>query len=313
MYETSFEVYDFEILKMSEKNGELPPKKPLPPLFTFINAGNSGMAATCVVHPMDVIKNRIQVQKERTSIITVIKSIYKNEGILKFYSGLSAGLVRQATYTTVRLGIYNQLQEQWKLKHTTKPNFGILSLMAGTAGALGAFVGTPAEVALVRMTADGRLPKEQRRNYKNVFHAFSRIGKDEGIPALWRGSVATMGRAIVVNVSQLATYSQAKFLIASKMHLKEGVFLHFCASMLSGFLTTFNSMPFDITKTRIQNLKATGKTPGMVAMLLSIAKTEGVPALWKGFLPTYCRVGPHTVLTFIINEQIVNLYRRYIQ
>lgn len=30
--------------------------------------------------------------------------------------------------------------------------------MAGSAGATGAFVGTPAEVALVRMTTDGRLP-----------------------------------------------------------------------------------------------------------------------------------------------------------
>lgn len=30
--------------------------------------------------------------------------------------------------------------------------------MAGTAGAAGAFVGTPADVALVRMTIDGRLP-----------------------------------------------------------------------------------------------------------------------------------------------------------
>lgn len=72
------------------------------------------MAATCVVHPMDVIKNRIQIQKEKTSVAKVVASIYKNEGILKFYSGLSAGLVRQATYTTVRLGIYNQLHEYWK-------------------------------------------------------------------------------------------------------------------------------------------------------------------------------------------------------
>ena len=72
------------------------------------------MAATCFVHPMDVIKNRIQVQKEKISVGKVITSIYKDEGILKFYSGLSAGLVRQATYTTVRLGIYNQLQEYWK-------------------------------------------------------------------------------------------------------------------------------------------------------------------------------------------------------
>ncbi|XP_076657298.1 mitochondrial 2-oxoglutarate/malate carrier protein [Halictus rubicundus] len=292
-----------------------PEKKPpqrLSPVFTFLNAGLSGMAATCVVHPMDVIKNRIQLQEGKTSIGTVIGSIIKNEGLLRFYSGLSAGLVRQATYTTVRLGIYNQLQEYWRQTHTGKPNFGILSLMAATAGSMGAFVGTPAEVALVRMTADGRLPKDQRRNYKNVFHAFAIIVRDEGVTALWRGSVATMGRAVVVNISQLATYSQAKFFIASKLQMEDGLKLHFLASMLSGFLTTFNSMPFDIAKTRIQNLKSTGKPPGMLTVLLSIIKTEGVTALWKGFLPTYCRIGPHTVLTLIINEQIVKLYRQYL-
>lgn len=32
------------------------------------------------------------------------------------------------------------------------------ALLGMTAGCVGAFVGTPAEVALIRMTADGRLP-----------------------------------------------------------------------------------------------------------------------------------------------------------
>lgn len=56
------------------------------------------------------------------------------------------------------------------------------------AGATGAFVGTPAEVALVRMTADGRLPPDQRRNYSNVFNALLRISREEGITTLWRGN-----------------------------------------------------------------------------------------------------------------------------
>lgn len=49
-----------------------------------------------------------------------------------------------------------------------KIGFGVI------AGAIGAFVGTPAEVALIRMTADGRLPPEKRRNYKNVIDALIR-------------------------------------------------------------------------------------------------------------------------------------------
>ena len=76
-----------------------------------------------------------------------------------------------------------------------------------SAGASGAFVGTPAEVALIRMTSDGNLPADQRRNYKSVFDALIRIFREEGITALWRGAIPTMGRAMVVNAAQLTSYS----------------------------------------------------------------------------------------------------------
>ena len=49
--------------------------------------------------------------------------------------------------------------------------------MGMTAGGSGAFVGTPAEVALIRMTSDGSLPKEMQRNYKSVVDAIIRIYK----------------------------------------------------------------------------------------------------------------------------------------
>ncbi|KYM84432.1 Mitochondrial 2-oxoglutarate/malate carrier protein [Atta colombica] len=294
---------------MSKK--EEPKRQPIPPTINFLLGGLSGMAGTCVVHPMDVIKNRMQVLKGKASILNVISTTYSKEGILKFYSGLTAGLVRQATYTTVRLGTYNQMQDFWRQRYVGYPNFAILALMAGSAGAAGAFVGTPAEVALVRMTIDGRLPVEQRRNYKHVFDAFIRIAREEGIFTLWRGTVATIGRAIVVNISQLATYSQVKHMISSRFNIKEGIGLHFCASMISGFITAFNSMPFDIAKTRIQNLKIIGKPPGMISVMVSIVKNEGLRFLWKGFWPTYCRIGPHTVLTLVINEQLMRLYRIY--
>ena len=63
------------------------------------------------------------------------------------------------------------------------------------------------------MTSDGNLPADQRRNYKNVFDALFRIFKEEGLLTLWRGAIPTMGRAMVVNAAQLASYSQAKQLI----------------------------------------------------------------------------------------------------
>ncbi|XP_064819550.1 mitochondrial 2-oxoglutarate/malate carrier protein-like [Oncorhynchus masou masou] len=125
-------------------------------------------------------------------------------------SSLSAGLLRQATYTTTRLGIYTVLFEKMTGQDGTPPNFLMKALIGMTAGATGAFVGTPAEVALIRMTADGRLPADQKRGYSNVFNALARITKEEGVTTLWRGCIPTMARAVVVNAAQLASYSQSK-------------------------------------------------------------------------------------------------------
>lgn len=69
------------------------------------------MAATCVVQPLDLIKNRMQLSGIKISTINIISSILKSEGILAFYSGLSAGLLRQASYTTTRLGTFEWLSE----------------------------------------------------------------------------------------------------------------------------------------------------------------------------------------------------------
>lgn len=188
--------------------------------------------------------------------------------------------------------------------------------MGVVAGAAGAFVGTPAEVSLIRMTADGRLPLNERRNYTSVFNALSRIASEEGIRTLWRGTIPTMGRAMVVNAAQLASYSQAKQNLVSKFEFKEGIGLHFIASMISGFITTIASMPVDIAKTRIQNMKTLpeGKPEyrGTIDVLGKIIRQEGLLALWKGFTPYYCRLGPHTVLTFIFLEQMNSYYNRYV-
>lgn len=165
------------------------------------------------------------------------------------------------------------------------------------------------------MTADGRLPINERRNYTGVFNALARMTREEGILILWRGCIPTMGRAMVVNAAQLASYTQAKLYLLKTGHFDEGIKLHFTASMFSGFLTTVASMPVDIAKTRLQNMKvsADGKAEyrGTIDVLSRVVRQEGVFALWKGFTPYFCRLGPHTVLTFIFLEQMNSAYNKY--
>ena len=112
-----------------------------------------------------------------------------------------------------RLSVNNQL-----------PSFAIKATLGATAGAVGAFVGTPADVAMVRMCVDNRLPVEQRRNYKSVFDAWRRIIKEEGVLTLWTGCVATVYRAMVVNVCTLCCQTQAKQEIHERF---QGTNIHF--------------------------------------------------------------------------------------
>ena len=76
------------------------------------------MGATLFVQPLDLVKNRMQLsgrsgQKEYRSSFHAVRGIIANEGFFKLYTGLSAGLLRQATYTTTRLGIYTWLFERF--------------------------------------------------------------------------------------------------------------------------------------------------------------------------------------------------------
>ncbi|EDQ90600.1 uncharacterized protein MONBRDRAFT_18424 [Monosiga brevicollis MX1] len=305
------------------KNGAAPsgPAPAAPPNHTkFIFGGLAGMAATCFVQPLDLIKNRMQLAGgwrgggQSLSFAQTLSAIVRNEGALAVYTGLSAGLLRQATYTTTRLGVYTTLFDHFSNPNGTPPSFATKVAIGLTAGASGAIVGTPAEVALIRMSADGALPAAERRGYTGVGNALVRVAREEGIATLWRGCVPTVARAMVLNATQLASYSEAKQAIQSNYQVPDGLKLHFLASMVSGVLTTVASMPVDIVKTRIQNMRTINGVPeysGVADVLGKVVRQEGFFALWKGFLPYYSRLGPHTVLTFIFLEQLNKLYASF--
>ncbi|XP_055487481.1 mitochondrial 2-oxoglutarate/malate carrier protein [Leucoraja erinacea] len=291
-----------------------------PKAIKFLFGGLAGMGATFFVQPLDLVKNRMQLSgqggraKEYKTSFHAVTTILKAEGIGGIYTGLSAGLLRQATYTTTRLGIYTILFEKLTKADGTPPNFFMKAGIGMTAGAIGAFVGTPAEVSLIRMTADGRMPADQRRGYTNVFNALLRMTREEGLFTLWRGCVPTMARAVVVNAAQLSSYSQSKQFLLSLSYFNDNILCHFCASMISGLVTTAASMPVDIAKTRIQNMRTIDGKPEYrngLDVLLRVTRQEGFFSLWKGFTPYYARLGPHTVLTFIFLEQMNKYYKLY--
>jgi solute carrier family 25 oxoglutarate transporter 11 len=101
-----------------------------------------------------------------------------------------------------------------------------------TAGGTAALMGVPSEVCLVRMGADSKKPEAERRNYKNVLDAVFRIGREEGVAALWSGAGPTIARACLLNAGQLGVYSEAKEVLSAKAGLS-GIPLQFVGAFIA--------------------------------------------------------------------------------
>ncbi|PKU75579.1 mitochondrial dicarboxylate/tricarboxylate transporter DTC [Dendrobium catenatum] len=277
----------------------------------FVNGGASGMLATCVIQPIDMVKVRIQLGQG--SALQVTKNMLAQEGVRAFYKGLSAGLLRQATYTTARLGSFRVLTNKATEANEGKPLPLLQKAGIGlAAGAIGACVGSPADLALIRMQADATLPPAQRRNYTNAFHALFRISADEGVLALWKGAGPTIVRAMALNMGMLASYDQSVEFFRDSLGFGE-ISTVLGASAVSGFFASACSLPFDYVKTQIQKMQpdASGKYPysGSLDCAMKTLKSGGPFKFYTGF-PVYCvRIAPHVMMTWIFLNQIQKIQK----
>lgn len=266
-----------------------------------------------------MVKTRILLSTKDSNvpstITTVVKYIYKNEGPRGFYQGLSAAFMREAVYGTARLGIFDTLSSALKKRQGVEAiPLWQKALCGMTAGALGGIMGNPFDIALVRMQADGVAPPELKRGYHNAFQAVFKIAKEEGVFCLWRGGVPVIWRAVGMNTGLLASYDQAKEFLM-KRYPNKPVLCSFGASALSGFICSFTALPFDLIKVRIMNMRVdpiTGKFPykGFIDCMCKIYKKEGLLRFWKGYWAFYSRSAPHGMITLMTKEFFTGCYNR---
>jgi solute carrier family 25 oxoglutarate transporter 11 len=281
----------------------------------FINGGLAGMTATTVIQPVDMIKVRLQLAGEgaktgpKPTPLSVTREVLASGRVLDLYTGLSAGLLRQAVYTTARLGFFdtfmNYLTKSAEAKNT-QVGFKERAVAGLCAGGLAAMIGNPADLTLIRMQSDGLKPPAERANYKSVVDALVRISKNEGITALWAGSFPTVVRAMALNFGQLAFFSEAKNRLKGTSMSPRSQTL--TASAIAGFFASFFSLPFDFVKTRLQKQTRApdGSLPyrGMIHCFGKVAKEEGLLRFYRGFATYYVRIAPHAMVTLIVADYL---------
>ncbi|KAM9345739.1 mitochondrial dicarboxylate carrier [Symphorus nematophorus] len=264
--------------------------------------GVSSSAAACLTHPLDLIKVHLQTQQEvRVRMIGMTVNVVRREGFLALYSGLSASLCRQMTYSLSRFAIYETVRDKMNRKNNGLMPFYQKILLGAFGGFAGGFIGTPADLVNVRMQNDVKLPVELRRNYAHALDGVVRVWKEEGVRKLFSGATVASTRGAMVTVGQLSCYDQSKQLVLATGYLTDSILTHFLASVFAGGCATILCQPLDVVKTRLMNSKL--EYAGVFHCLTETAKL-GPKAFYKGLVPAAIRLIPHTVFTFIFLEQL---------
>jgi len=311
----------------------------------FINGGIAGAVATTVIQPVDMVKVRLQLAGEgarvvstatagvggggtatatvvRPSAIEITSDLLRNGKLRELYTGLSAGLLRQGIYTTARLGLFDTIiSNMSKPSSSTSPSAAVtegkkvigFKERAGAglaAGGIAALISNPADLALIRMQADGLRPVSQRQNYSSAIDALTRISRTEGVARLWAGCAPTVARAMALNFGQLAFFSESKArlaILAPNMSTRSRTLT---ASAAAGFFASFFSLPFDFVKTRLQKqTKGAGSSGGLkysgtVDCFVKVAKEEGILRFYRGFGTYYLRIAPHAMVTLLVADYL---------
>ncbi|KAJ2940394.1 hypothetical protein O0L34_g73 [Tuta absoluta] len=276
----------------------------------------AGMVASALVHPLDVVKTRIQVNLHPYTTFTMLRRIVRLQGVLMLYRGLTASLFRQVFNTGTRLTCYNYLYDRFHTKHKRRPEVREKVQIGLVAGALGAVVGNPSEVILVRMMATSasrafnKCPDLQgiiNKQYYDFGDTLEKIISEEGVRALWRGGTLTVIRSMLNTTCQIGAYASFRDFFRRRS-VPEGYFLHVISAMLSSAVFAAISMPVDVVKTRYQ-MRRRGIT--MPQILNNVVKRKGQFFFWKRPLPPYyCRLVFHTLTSFFVVEAIENTYTK---
>ncbi|XP_006660289.2 probable mitochondrial adenine nucleotide transporter BTL1 isoform X2 [Oryza brachyantha] len=154
-----------------------------------IGGAAAGIASTLVCHPLEVLKDRLTVNREAyPSIGLAFSKIYRADGIGGLYAGLCPTLVGMLPYSTCYYFMYETMKTSYcrahKKKSLSRPELLIIGALSGLTASTISF---PLEVARKRLmvgTLQGKRPA-------HMIAALAEVFQEEGLKGLYRGWAAS--------------------------------------------------------------------------------------------------------------------------
>lgn len=294
-------------------------------LEPYVCGGTAATFGSCCIHPIDLAKVRMQIYgqvnpgKPIPGFPTLIRNMVKADGVLSLYRGVDAAIGRQMVYGTARIGLHTKFSNMLVEKNNGQPISFSQKVMSGMlSGAIAVSIGSPFDIALVRLQSDGMAKPKDRRNYKNVFDALMRTASEEGFGALYFGVLPNILRGMSMNVGMMSCNDQFQEmyagLLGDQMVNGPNLTTRILASLSAGFTAALFSMPFDLIKSRLMAQRPdplTGELPykGVVDCVTKIVRTDGPLGFYNGFSAYYGRCAPHAMIVLLSKDSITKAYR----
>ncbi|KAJ1364197.1 hypothetical protein KIN20_024229 [Parelaphostrongylus tenuis] len=271
----------------------------------FIAGGAAGLVEVSLMHPLDLIKTRLQVGHHDKGMLDCVKKTFRNEGFLGFYKGILPPILAETPKRATKFFTFEQYSKLFSSPHISP---AISLSMAGLfCGFTEAIVITPFEVVKVRLQAERGISLMEQKSAATMARE---IIKSHGMGrnGLYRGLTATLGRHGVWNMIYFGLYHNIKSIVPSaKENPTQNLVGRIVLGFAAGSLASIGNIPFDVAKSRIQGPQPDPKIvkySGAVQTIRLIYREEGFGALYKGLLPKVMRLGPGGAVMLIVYEHV---------
>ncbi|XP_012517756.1 PREDICTED: mitochondrial thiamine pyrophosphate carrier [Propithecus coquereli] len=173
----------------------------------FVCGGLAACTATLTVHPVDVLRTRFAAQGEPRVYKTLrdaVVTMFRTEGPLVFYRGLSPTLIAIFPYAGLQFSCYSSLKRsyEWLMPAEGKKNENLKNLLCGSgAGVISKTLTYPLDLFKKRLQVGGfehaRAAFGQVRSYRGLLDCAKQVLQEEGALGCFKGLSPSMLKAAV--------------------------------------------------------------------------------------------------------------------
>lgn len=299
-----------------------------PELVEAVAGLSAGALATPVVHPLDVIKTRLQIHRSTSSrpinSFRLIRSLLQTEHPLStFYRGLTPNILGNASSWAAFFYFKSMIEGQLQSLHTDQSshprslNPADYFLASGTAGLFTTVVTNPIWVLKTRMLSSDR---GTQGAYTSTWAGAKAIIRTEGWRGFYRGLAASC-LGVTHGAVQFAVYDPLKrlwqyhiFSISktAKDHMREAIPAEkmetsatLAISGMSKIIAGTATYPYQVLRSRLQSYDSEERFGrGIRGVVTKVWREEGFRGFYRGLGPNVVRVLPATWATFLIYENV---------